>query len=139
MLRKIIWFFNTQDKMFEPALKILNDLLSKVYNNIISQLNGALHQIGMSCTCGGIQFFWFLKQIIFGKSVWLYNHTIFFWYLLQMVYMLNMSICSWRSFIVSGRSWYSGSPVACSKSSIFPKDFSNFCFMSWFMQVCKSN
>jgi len=36
---------------------------------------------------------------------------------------------------VSGRSWYSGSPVACSRSSIFPKDFSNFCFMSWFMQV----
>lgn len=74
----MIWFFNTQDKIFEPALKILNDLLSKVYNNIISQLNGALHQIGMSCTSGGIQFFWFLKQIIFGKSVWLYNHTIFF-------------------------------------------------------------
>jgi len=50
-------------------LKILNDLLSKVYNNIISQLNGGLHQIGMSCTCGGIQIFWFLKQIVFGKSV----------------------------------------------------------------------
>ena len=55
--------------MFESVLKILNDLLSKVYNNIISQLNGGLHEIRISCTCGGIQIFWFLKQIIFGKSV----------------------------------------------------------------------
>jgi len=43
----------------------LNDLLSKVYNNIISQLNGGLHEIEISCTGDDIQIFWCLKQIIF--------------------------------------------------------------------------